>query len=301
MGDVKTMRPFRERLLDGYDRSRLRQEVQKVRPRRVQKLRSRYATLALGATLAFGGLAVPMRVIQDAESHAGSAGENRAPGRETDAGKLIQDAISRDEAQSKSIADQVAGGFEAVAGGVRAAAQGVGQAARAPLQTIATAPKELKAITEQVKQRFFSTEVPFGSIIYSEAMKNDLPPELVAAVVHTESKFLPAARSNRGAIGLMQLIPRTGRWMGARDLTNPAENISAGARYLRYLMDRFNGDQQKAVAAYNAGEGSVRRFGGIPPFRETRNYVERVQSFQQDLGDRMQGQVAEVAGQNEGR
>jgi soluble lytic murein transglycosylase-like protein len=68
----------------------------------------------------------------------------------------------------------------------------------------------------------------------------------------------------------------------------------AGAKYLRYLTDRFGGDQQKALAAYNAGEGNVRRFRGVPPFRETRNYVQRVRSFQQDLGDRLQSHTAEL-------
>jgi soluble lytic murein transglycosylase-like protein len=88
----------------------------------------------------------------------------------------------------------------------------------------------------------------------------------------------------------MQLVPRTGKWLGARDLTNPAQNISAGAKYLRYLTDRFNGDTKKAVAAYNAGEGNVRRFGGVPPFRETRDYISRVNDYQAELGDRIAGQ-----------
>ena len=127
-----------------------------------------------------------------------------------------------------------------------------------------------------------------------------MPPELVAAVVNTESKFVPTARSGAGAVGLMQLVPRTGRWLGARDLTNPSQNIMAGAKYLKYLTDRFNGDQQKAIAAYNAGEGNVRRFGGVPPFRETRNYVQRVRSFQHDLGDRLQSHEAELGGPTPG-
>ena len=150
-------------------------------------------------------------------------------------------------------------------------------------------------MTDQVKEHFFKTQVPFGSIIYSEAKKNNISPELVAAVAHTESKFTPTARSNRGAIGLMQLVPRTGRTFGARDLMNPVDNITAGAKYLRYLTDRFNGDQQKVIAAYNAGEGNVRRFGGVPPFRETRNYVARVRNFQQDLGDQLRGHADSMA------
>src|SRR5206468_172747 len=143
-------------------------------------------------------------------------------------------------------------------------------------------PKRVADVAEQVKENFFKKEIPFGSIIYNEAKKNNLPPELVAAVVHTESKFVPTARSGAGAVGLMQLVPRTGRWLGATNLTDPGQNVMAGAKYLRYLVDRFGGNTTKAVAAYNAGEGNVRRFGGVPPFRETRNYVNRVQDFQRD-------------------
>jgi soluble lytic murein transglycosylase-like protein len=164
--------------------------------------------------------------------------------------------------------------------------------AKVPLQAVVEAPKTIGMLTDQVREQFFKTKVPFGSIIYSEAKKNNISPELVAAVAHTESKFKPTARSAAGAVGLMQLVPRTGRWLGARDLTNPADNIMAGAKYLRYLTDRFNGDQQKVIAAYNAGEGNVRRFNGVPPFRETRNYVQRVNSFRQDLGDQLQGHAA---------
>jgi soluble lytic murein transglycosylase-like protein len=136
--------------------------------------------------------------------------------------------------------------------------------------------------------------VPFGSIIYQEAKKNNLRPELVAAVVQAESKFRPAARSGSGAIGLMQLVPRTGRWMGARDLTNPAQNISAGAKYLRYLHDRFNGNETKVIAAYNAGEGNVLRFNGVPPFHETRAYVTKVRSFEEDFHSRISNRVADA-------
>ncbi len=108
-------------------------------------------------------------------------------------------------------------------------------------------------ITDQVREDFFHKEVPFGSVIYKEARKNNLRPELVAAVVQAESRFKPTARSGIGAIGLMQLVPRTGRWMGARDLTNPAQNIAAGAKYLKYLNERFDGNETKVIAAYNAG------------------------------------------------
>ena len=101
-------------------------------------------------------------------------------------------------------------------------------------------------------------------------------------------------------MGLMQLVPKTGHWLGARNLYDPAQNVMAGAKYLKYLTDRFNGDTTRAIAAYNAGEGAVRRFGGIPPYRETRNYVQRVRSFQQDLGSQLRNQVAEAGTTNPG-
>jgi len=283
MPELKTRRPFQERFLDGFGRSELRAEVEKVKPRRFQGLRKKYASWALGASLAFGGLGIPMKMVQDAQSHANAA--ERAPERQTPAASPAQ--IQGDLLQAKSIASQVAGGVQAVATGVQ-------QVATAPIQVVTQAPQKLGLLTEQIKAQFFRTQVPFGSIIYDEAKKNNVAPELVAAVAHTESKFQPAARSNRGAIGLMQLVPKTGRWFGARDLTNPADNISAGAKYLRYLSDRFDGDQEKVIAAYNAGEGNVRRFNGVPPFRETRNYVQRVQNFKDDLGDQLQGHIADV-------
>jgi len=128
---------------------------------------------------------------------------------------------------------------------------------------------------ELTKEAFFRTHIPYGSIIYREARRNNLPPELVAAVVESESDFRPTLLSNKNAQGLMQIVPETGRLMGAGNLFNPDENIAAGTKYLRYLFDRF-GDEKMVLAAYNAGEGNIERFGGIPPFPETVNYLQRV-------------------------
>jgi soluble lytic murein transglycosylase-like protein len=281
MDQPKTSRPFEQRFLDGYGRSELRQEVQKVKPTRFAGLRRKYATWALGASLAFGGLGVPMKMIHDAETPSKTIAVNTAAAPQPP-------VIQTDLQQAQSIAQQVAGG---VTTGMQAVTSGVQAVASAPVQAIVQAPEKMAVITEGIKQQFFAKEVPFGSVIYSEARKNDLPPELVAAVVHTESKFNPTARSRVGALGLMQLVPRTGRWMGASNLFDPVQNIQAGAKYLKYLSDQFGGDQQKIVAAYNAGPGNVQRFNGVPPFRETRNYVERVKNFQQDLGDRLATQM----------
>jgi len=75
---------------------------------------------------------------------------------------------------------------------------------------------------------------------------------------------------------LMQLMPRTGRWMGAKNLHDPGQNIDAGVKYIKYLQKRFDGDLKHTIAAYNGGEGNVQRYGGIPPFRETQHYVKKV-------------------------
>lgn len=131
-------------------------------------------------------------------------------------------------------------------------------------------------ITEEMQQQFFSTSVPFGEIIFEKAVKYEVDPALVAAVIEQESRFRSRAISPRGARGLMQLMPRTGNWMGARNLYDPNQNVDAGVKYLKYLHKRFDGDQRKIIAAYNAGEGTVKRYGGIPPYRETRNYVKKV-------------------------
>jgi hypothetical protein len=279
MPHIETKRPYQERFLDNFDRSQLRREVQAVRPRRFKGLRKKYATWALGASLALGGIGAPLKMIQSTDS-------GTAKGKDVAASSQPLDRQLADDLRTaESIATQVAGG---VAGGVQAAAQ-------SPLSVVAEAPKKLALVTDTVREEFFKKEVPFGSIIYSEAKKNDLRPELVAAVVQAESKFRPAARSGAGAIGLMQLVPKTGRWMGARDLTNPAQNISAGAKYLRYLHDRFDGNETKVIAAYNAGEGNVLRFNGVPPFRETRNYVAKVQNLEQDFHNRVENHLTDVA------
>lgn len=137
-------------------------------------------------------------------------------------------------------------------------------------------PRPQRLLTlDAMKEEFFRTQIPYGSIIYREATKNDLAPELVAAVVEAESDFRPRLVSHRNAQGLMQIVPETAEVLGAGNLFDPAENIAAGTRYLRYLLNRFP-DQRLALAAYNAGEGNVEKFGGVPPFPETQDYLRRV-------------------------
>jgi hypothetical protein len=119
----------------------------------------------------------------------------------------------------------------------------------------------------------------YGKLIYQMASRYSLNPMLVAALIHVESDFNARARSRKGALGLMQLLPKTARRFGVyrrRDLLNPRKNLEAGGRYLRWLIDRFGQDPLRVLAAYNAGEGAVDRFGGVPPFAETRDYVQRI-------------------------
>lgn len=116
--------------------------------------------------------------------------------------------------------------------------------------------------------------VPFGTMIEAMAARHGVDPRLVKAVVQVESAYRPDARSPKGAMGLMQLMPETARRYALRNPYDPESNLDAGVRHLRSLLDRF--DLSLALAAYNAGEGAVRRFGGIPPYRETRDYVSRI-------------------------
>ncbi len=129
-----------------------------------------------------------------------------------------------------------------------------------------------------VAPSFSKNKNAFDDMIRQAAQSHGVAEGLIKAVMHTESGFNINARSPVGALGLMQLMPATAKRFNVSNAYDPQQNISAGAKYLSWLLKRFNGDTHLALAAYNAGEGNVSKYGGIPPFRETQDYVRRVSS-----------------------
>ena len=114
------------------------------------------------------------------------------------------------------------------------------------------------------------------AVVREASLRFDVPKELIWAVISVESDFDPSAKSHAGAMGLMQLMPGTAGDLKVKNPYNPRQNILGGTKYLRDLLKQFKGDQRLALAAYNAGPGNVQRYGGVPPYRETQNYVKKV-------------------------
>jgi soluble lytic murein transglycosylase-like protein len=154
-----------------------------------------------------------------------------------------------------------------------------------PVQAQLKAPPRRQNIYLQGEMTFMNGTRPAMSIdrdgvdklVQEAAERHRVDPALVRAVIETESNWNPGAYSRKGAIGLMQLIPTTAQRFGASDAFNPKQNVDAGVKYLKTLLERYNGNLDLALAAYNAGEGAVDRAHGIPAYRETRNYVQKVQ------------------------
>lgn len=120
------------------------------------------------------------------------------------------------------------------------------------------------------------TKTNFDQIISKAAALYNVPEKLIQSVIKQESGFNPNAQSYAGAGGLMQLMPATAKSLGVQDIFNPMENVMGGSKYLSQLLSRYNGNIEMALAAYNAGPGNVDKYGGIPPFKETQNYVSNI-------------------------
>jgi soluble lytic murein transglycosylase-like protein len=237
-------------------------------------------TIALGATLSVGGLTqalddVHFVVLKDLDA----VRVVKQDGKKTETVARLQDGFAADSLfkLSRVLPDSLVSQKLALfdKGWLPELDQAQNEA---PQQHRSVFHEEMQRINSVIRREFFANAVPFGEIIHEKAQKYDVDPALVAAVVETESRFRTHARSQVGARGLMQLMPRTGRWLGANNLYDPNQNVDAGTKYLSYLTQRFDGNLKKTIAAYNAGEGNVRRYQGVPPFRETRSYVKQVMS-----------------------
>jgi soluble lytic murein transglycosylase-like protein len=119
----------------------------------------------------------------------------------------------------------------------------------------------------------------YDALIQASAVRNGVDPALLKGLIRAESNFDPNAGSTAGAQGLTQLMPGTAAGLGVTDVHDPAQAIEGGAKYLRSQLDAFGGDETKALAAYNAGPGAVTRYGGVPPYAETQQYVQRVLGY----------------------
>jgi soluble lytic murein transglycosylase-like protein len=136
-------------------------------------------------------------------------------------------------------------------------------------------PRKVDGYSGEMKQMVDAASERFG-----------VPRELVIAVSRAESAFRSDVVSPAGATGLMQLMPATARGLGVSDIRDPWQNLAGGTKYLRQLLDRFDGDVDKVIAGYNAGPGAVQKYGGVPPYSETRTYVARVLDYAAELGFR---------------
>ena len=144
------------------------------------------------------------------------------------------------------------------------------------LESIPAKPSNPHTIMNSRFRRGKKAELLLQPVIHKVARRHQVDPAMVKAIIFVESSYNPRAISNKGARGLMQLMPRTANALGVEDSFHPEDNINGGVKYFKQLLDQFHGDIRLALAAYNAGASKVRKYGGIPPYKATRCYVEKV-------------------------
>jgi len=162
------------------------------------------------------------------------------------------------------------------AGWFQRAADGGNQLSKNMLELLAGAEPRADPACLRWRANGQSARQQVAAWVYANADAYDLDPELVLAVIAAESAYDPRARSHKGASGLMQLMPDTARRFGVDDIWDPGENMHGGMSYLRWLLQRYEGDVRLALAAYNAGESAVDHYHGIPPYAETEQYLRRI-------------------------
>ena len=135
---------------------------------------------------------------------------------------------------------------------------------------------KINVFIHQIKK----AESLYNPIILEAANLHNVDLTMVKAIIMAESSYNKGSVSNQGAVGLMQLMPVTAKSLGVKNILNPEENIHAGVKYYKSLLNRFNGEEKLALAAYNAGARNVRKYNGVPPFKETRRYIKKVLEYQ---------------------
>ena len=161
------------------------------------------------------------------------------------------------------------------------------QQKRVPVEVVQAVKEEpAPAAVVEIKEDHFIYQIKkaeplYNPIILEAANQHDVDLAMVRAIIMAESGFNWKSRSRHGAGGLMQLMPRTAKSLGVKDLYNPEENIHAGVKYYKSLLVKFDGDEKLALAAYNAGARNVHKYKGVPPFRETRKYIKKVLAYQE--------------------
>ena len=149
----------------------------------------------------------------------------------------------------------------------------------APIETLKGKIEQIAPI-ETLKEKIIHNKPKnVDEIISSVSKKYNVDENFIRAIIKQESGFNPNATSKKGAMGLMQLMPKTAKGLGVADAYNPTQNVDGGVRYIKSLMDKYDGDMKVALAAYNAGPTAVNRYGGIPPYKETQNYVNKVMAI----------------------